>query len=814
MHLEKRKDDENEVLPPKESAAAWLCESLMSMYEESFTKVANKNGLHLVRKMSIVEAAAMWSEANISTKAARIILRHLRLAFGHCVQVPMQSLTSLTLDMKNIPTPTFGKYLYYCPDEKNNRTKKPEIVQWWMSDFCAIIAADVQRLIQVEMKKENKNYTFGYPSTELGNDKLAVDVVIGSDHGGGKSRILGKINLTNSQSRRDIGKIEHGARIHQFGNIDCKKDKAEILELIAPSLNKTLKKLEDGMLVGVKDGNKNVEVFYLPKYAKPSLTLSKNDNNVSMKWIEKDEEGCEKVKEFPLTSLKIQNKELYHIWTVVDNFVHFVTGDLAFLATIQGRDETSHCRCPWCDLSSSEWSKKKNTREGRPLTLARLDSYASKALKYSKDLCNARTRQEAARKAKSTIVIPPVAAPTNAPSTNTTINPINSSTTASLPSTTSSIPQSNAAAPTNAPFNAPSTNTATINNPINSSTTASLPPTASIPRSNATVPSKAPSTNTATINPTNSSTTAPPPSTTSSIPQSNAHLTIASTNSTNCPPPTPSRSIPTLPSKPDTKGVKSMPQWRIEPRRLIVPLLHLEIGLLNKAWASLNSYLDTYVENMSEKEKKLREKLHEKNEAMTELNESIELCTFQKQHALDNISSFRKQLAQVKKEQKSKKPAPPTKEQKIALLQRQKQLNESIDSEKKLVQDLRTKINEEKEDKRKLRAKVLSLKTDIEVQKKLRIGDEDGLDSLLEKILNKSAKIYPQAFHGGEMNGVCCLRFLNNVEEIMTKVSEQAHKRLKERKNDKMACTKAELTRVLSDYTNLFQVMDLSFSLL
>ena len=84
----------------------------------------------------------------------------------------------------------------------------------------------------------------------------------------------------------------------------------------------------------------------------------------------------------------------------------------------------------------------------------------------------------------------------------------------------------------------------------------------------------------------------------------------------------------------------------------------------------------------------------------------------------------------------------------------------------------------------------------------------------MENILNETAKIYPQAFHGGEMNGVCCLRFLNNVEEIMTKVSEQAYKRLKERKNDKMACTKAELTRVLSDYTNLFQVMDLSFSLL
>ena len=786
----RRNKNDTEVLPPVETAALWICEALFSNFEESFTYVANKNGLHAVRKMSAVEAASMWSEANVGQTAAKIIIRHLTKAFGHSVQVPMKSIGTLTLDLKNVPTPTFGKYYYYKDKDKTDRKKKPEVVEWWMADYCAMIAADASRLLQVEIKKEegNSTLTYGYPSPELGNGKLGVEVVIGSDHGGGKSRILGKINLTDSQSRRDMEKIEHGARIQQFGNIDCKKDKAEILECIAPSLNETLKKLEDGMLIGIKDEDKNVEVHYVPKKARASLAVSKNEDKVSLQWIERDEEGCENLKEAILTSLKIQD-EPYHFWTVVDNFVHFVTGDLAFLATIQGRDESSHCRCPWCDLSANEWSKKTKDKEGRPLTLSRLDFYGRQALQYYKDLSDARSRQEAAKKAKHAIIPPiilPTVAPTNAPSTiNTaTMNPSTNSSSAA-PSSLSST----AAA------------TATIPQQFSLPTVAAPPP-----------PANASTTNTSINAPTYSSNAAPPSSTTTAtISQRNA-LPSASN-----PPPTPSRI--TLPQKPDTKGVKSMPQWRIEPRRLIVPLLHLEIGLLNKAWTSLNRYLDIHVENLSEKEMKLRQDLNDKDDTITDIEETIQLTMVQKQAAHDHLSSLRTQLAQAKKDRNSKsKSAPLTKEQKSILLEHERLIQKSIEETKTLKKDLQEKLTENKENKAKLRAKVIKLKKEADAMQKIRLGDEDGLDTIIEGILNDTAKIYPQAFHGGEMNGVCCLRFLNNVEEIMAKVSEVSHERLKTRrrskKEDKMVCTTDTLTKILADYTNLFRVMDLSFSLL
>ena len=46
--------------------------------------------------------------------------------------------------------------------------------------------------------------------------------------------------------------------------------------------------------------------------------------------------------------------------------------------------------------------------------------------------------------------------------------------------------------------------------------------------------------------------------------------------------------------------------------------------------------------------------------------------------------------------------------------------------------------------------------------KKMRMGNDDSIDTLLFKILD-DAKIKKQSFHGGAMNGVYCRRFSDNV---------------------------------------------------
>ena len=75
---------------------------------------------------------------------------------------------------------------------------------------------------------------------------------------------------------------------------------------------------------------------------------------------------------------------------------------------------------------------------------------------------------------------------------------------------------------------------------------------------------------------------------------------------------------------------------------------------------------------------------------------------------------------------------------------------------------------------------------------------------------------YTQAFHDGEMNVICCLHYLNNVEEIMEEVKNVAHERLQlTKRNHQKGKSKSKLTyKVLDNFVNLFWVMDLSFSLL
>ena len=68
----------------------WLLKDIYKHYLKNFINTAIDIGLHVVQKMDKVEAAAMWMEANVSFKQARIILRHLYSKFGHTVQVPFK----------------------------------------------------------------------------------------------------------------------------------------------------------------------------------------------------------------------------------------------------------------------------------------------------------------------------------------------------------------------------------------------------------------------------------------------------------------------------------------------------------------------------------------------------------------------------------------------------------------------------------------------------------------------------------------------------------------------------------------------------
>ena len=227
---------------------------------------------------------------------------------------------------------------------------------------------------QVLNKNENKgsNLTFGYPSN-IRDGRSGVDVICGSDHGAGASRFVSKINLSSPDYRKVHNNPSLNCRQVSFGLIECKKDAAEILDLVSEDVNKGMKELAGGKLVGFKDQYNNVRSTILPRGA----THIELENTTTIKYC-----LLSNTKVTYLTP-GLQLSGTYIIWTIVEEFTNFVCGDLAFYATIQGRDGTSNCRCPYCTLSAHEW--KMELADQPPSTAITLSLLEENAALYIND---------------------------------------------------------------------------------------------------------------------------------------------------------------------------------------------------------------------------------------------------------------------------------------------------------------------------------------------------------------------------------------------------------------------------------------------
>ena len=85
--------------------------------------------------------------------------------------------------------------------------------------------------------------------------------------------------------------------------------------------------------------------------------------------------------------------------------------------------------------------------------------------------------------------------------------------------------------------------------------------------------------------------------------------------------------LSTKSKQPDTKGVIMPPILHFEPADYIVPLLHLLIGIFNKAWISMLFFLKEFVENVSDYEANMKDKLHDIEKDIYNINDKIDLHT-------------------------------------------------------------------------------------------------------------------------------------------------------------------------------------------
>ena len=82
------------------------------------------------------------------------------------------------------------------------------------------------------------------------------------------------------------------------------------------------------------------------------------------------------------------------------------------------------------------------------------------------------------------------------------------------------------------------------------------------------------------------------------------------------------------------------PLLDIEPKNYIVPLLHLMIGIVNKASDSFLYFLDEFIENMGEIEAGLKDKLSDIENKINEIVDKIDVHTVNRNVSLMEMQSY------------------------------------------------------------------------------------------------------------------------------------------------------------------------------
>ena len=325
-----------------DDVSSWFLQDIYKKYPKVFLQVAAEKGLHIINKMSSVDAAAMWINSNVSFNQAHIILRHLHCAFGHRVQVPFDQLRMLG---KISLEPNVSEFTY--KKEGESEDKVGEQIQYWNFNAIELLELDFVRLIEAVYSTSDPTFEYDNDCFETGK---GVIVSVGADHGAGKSRYMLRVNYLPSSARRTVNKVDHGTRTLQIAEVKCKRDVLEVQKRLAPVINQTKREMESTMLVGVRYNGNEILCKFIPKEAKNLRTMIEEDKEtLTLSFYLNDKEH--------FLDLKQKAKSIESTWVIVPQFKLLISGDLCFYATSTGCDGRSHCCCTYCDSVPSSWNE-------------------------------------------------------------------------------------------------------------------------------------------------------------------------------------------------------------------------------------------------------------------------------------------------------------------------------------------------------------------------------------------------------------------------------------------------------------------------
>jgi hypothetical protein len=166
---------------------------------------------------------------------------------------------------------------------------------------------DIQEAVTHHLQLDGRAYSYDYFT-----DFDPLDVVVGGDHGQLKFRMVMQL-ISQKKAKTEVPAVMHTIKV---GHIDCAKDTREILEsTIGTHINEGIQK-NFGKVLSIC---RRTHAFNCLDDS-PILNGSFDEHFISL----------------PITV--------------------FITGDLAFLSTLLGKEIMSTAWCPWCVLSKVQWS--------------------------------------------------------------------------------------------------------------------------------------------------------------------------------------------------------------------------------------------------------------------------------------------------------------------------------------------------------------------------------------------------------------------------------------------------------------------------
>ena len=172
---------------------------------------------------------------------------------------------------------------------------------------------DIKEAVSHRLNLDGVAYSYGY-FTRFDS----LDVVVGGDHGQRKSRMVMRL-IYRSKSNPDVPAVIHTVKV---GHIDCSKDTREVLKAtIGHPINEGIRKIFGKVLI----------------IHRRTSSISYGDDS-------------------PIADASFDENLIALPINV------FITGDLAFLSTLLGKENMSTAWCPWCMLSKTQWSVKDHDR--------------------------------------------------------------------------------------------------------------------------------------------------------------------------------------------------------------------------------------------------------------------------------------------------------------------------------------------------------------------------------------------------------------------------------------------------------------------